>query len=186
MTTKQKQNLLAYLGYYVGEIDGIFGQMSKTATKTFQADYGLADTGIVDRDTEKALKHVVTYGMPSKVELQSFWDDIKYFKREEFKCKCEGKYCSGFTAEPSEKLVRLADRVREHYGVPAIVSSGVRCTSHNTNVGGVVTSRHMFGKAMDFTVTGKSSKEVLEYVWKQPEVRYAYAIDGSYVHMDVE
>jgi uncharacterized protein YcbK (DUF882 family) len=52
-------------------------------------------------------------------------------------------------------------------------------------VGGVSNSRHLEGKAMDFSIRGKTSAQVLAYVQKQPEIRYAYAIDGSYVHMDI-
>ena len=181
MTDKQKQNLLAYLGYYVDDIDGKFGQLSKTATKAFQADYGLEATGVVDQETEKALKYAVLYGMPAR---KCFWEDIKYFKRDEFKCKC-GKYCNGYPAEPAEKLVRLADRVREHFGAAAIVSSGVRCETHNENVGGVSGSRHKYGTAMDFCVRGMPASIVLAYVQAQPETNYAYAIDSNYVHMDV-
>ena len=189
MTDKQKQNLLAYLGYYVGEIDGIFGQLSTTATKAFQADYGLTVDGIAGPDTEKALKHAVAYGMPAKKEDPAasgdFWDGIKYFKRDEFKCRCGGQHCNGFPAEPSEKLVKLADRVREHFGVPITVSSGVRCEKHNTKVGGVANSRHKTGTAMDFCVRGMSASMVLAYVQKQSDTHYAYAIDSNYVHMDV-
>jgi N-acetylmuramoyl-L-alanine amidase len=66
MTIKQRQCLLYYLGYYVGDVDGIWGSMSKTAVRSFQKDYGLHVTGIVDTETEKALTHAVTYGMPAK------------------------------------------------------------------------------------------------------------------------
>lgn len=38
MTTKQKQRQLYYLGYYGGEIDGIWGAGSKAATVSFQKD----------------------------------------------------------------------------------------------------------------------------------------------------
>jgi uncharacterized protein YcbK (DUF882 family) len=85
----------------------------------------------------------------------------------------------------NETLIRVADRVREHFGKPITVSSGRRCANHNARVGGVANSRHLSGKAMDFCVSGKSASQVLEYVQKQPEIRYAYAIDDSYVHMDV-
>lgn len=146
MTDKQKQNLLAYLGYYVGEIDGIFGQLSATATRAFQSDYGLTVDGIVGTDTEKALKHAVTYGMPAKKEPS--WDDIKYFKRSEFKCKC-GKYCDGYPAEIDLEMVKMADVVRERIGKPIIVNSGVRCKQHNVNVGGAVASQHLNGNAAD-------------------------------------
>lgn len=42
------------------------------------------------------------------------------------------------------------------------------------------------GKALDFRIEGKSSADVLAYVQKQPECRYAYAIDSQHIHMDVE
>lgn len=190
MTIKQKQHLLAYLGYYNGEIDGDWGQLSENATKAFQKDYGITADGICGAETEKCLKHAVAYGMPARKEETpasgDFWDGVKYFDRDEFKCKCGGKYCNGFPAEPNEKLIKVADRVREHFGNKIIVSSGVRCETHNANVGGVPGSRHRFGKAMDFRVSGMSASLVLPYVQKQPEIRYAYAIDSDYVHMDIE
>lgn len=183
MNTKQKQALLFYLGYYVGAIDGKWGSGSKEACKSFQRDFGLTADGVCDTDTEKALKHTVCYGISKKEEtVQSgdFWDDIKYFKKSEFRCKC------GCGADKmDEKLIRVADRVRGHFGKPITVSSGRRCSKHNANVGGVSNSRHLSGKAMDFCVSGKSAAQVLAYVQKQSEIRYAYAIDGSYVHMDV-
>lgn len=190
MDIKQKQHLLAYLGYYDGEVDGKWGQLSETATKAFQKDYGIAADGICGAETEKALKHAVSYGMPAKKEEAAtsgdFWDGIKYFKKDEFKCKCGGKYCNGFPVDPEEKLIKVADRVREHFGNKIVVSSGVRCEKHNANVGGVSGSRHKLGKAMDFCVSGMSASSVLPYVQKLPDIRYAYAIDSTFVHMDVE
>ena len=38
---------------------------------------------------------------------------------------------------------------------------------------------------MDFCVQGFAAQTVLQYLQQQPELRYAYAIDESYVHMDV-
>lgn len=196
MTIKQRQNLLAYLGYYVGSIDGIFGSGSREATKAFQRDFFQDESkvdGICGTETEKALAHAVCYGMPAKKvevttqvttkeETGTFWDDIKYFQQSEFACKCG---CGA--SEMNETLIRVADRTREHFGSPMRVSSGRRCATHNARVGGVSNSRHVSnpGKAMDFCVTGKTSAQILAYVQKQPEIRYSYAIDGSYVHMDV-
>ena len=65
MNTKEKQCLLHVLGYYVDELDGIWGTCSKVATKAFQEDFGLVPTGVVDETTAKALKHAVAYGMPN-------------------------------------------------------------------------------------------------------------------------
>ena len=55
----------------------------------------------------------------------------------------------------------------------------------NKAVGGVSNSRHLTGKAMDVRAAGKSAGELLELAQKQPEIRYAHAIDESYIHMDV-
>lgn len=191
MTIKQQQHLLAYLGYYAGDIDGKWGTLSKTATVAFQKDFGLTADGVCGEATEKALKHSVAYGISKKVETTTtttsgdFWDGIKYFKRTEFKCKCGNVYCNGYPAEPQEKLIKVADKVREYFGSPATVSSGLRCTTHNANVGGVSNSRHLSGKAMDFCIKGKTASQVLAYVKQQSDIRYAYAIDSNFVHMDI-
>ena len=189
MTTKQKQCLLEYLGYYepdnsnkVNNVDGIWGEKSKAATKAFQSDYGLVSDGIFGPLTEKEILEVVATGRKPALD----WAEIKYFGRAEFICNCGGKYCSGFPTEPVPLLVKTADKVRSHFGKAAFVSSGVRCAQHNKNVGGVANSRHLSGKAMDFRVDGKNAGEVLSYVESLPQVRYAYAIDKYYVHMDVE
>lgn len=38
---------------------------------------------------------------------------------------------------------------------------------------------------MDFSLRGWSAERTLTLVRQQKEVRYAYAIDGTHVHMDV-
>lgn len=189
MTTKQKQCLLEYLGYYdpdnsnkVNNVDGIWGPASKAATEKFQTDYALEADGEFGPLTEKRILEVIATGEKPGVD----WSKVKHFRREEFMCNCGGKYCNGFPVEPVPALVYTADKVRLYFGEPCIVSSGVRCKQHNKNVGGVANSKHMTGRAMDFRISGKNAKQVLEYVQSLPEVRYAYAIDSNYVHMDVK
>lgn len=197
MTVKQRQLLLTYLGYDPGTIDGADGPKTRAAVKAFQQDFGgLTVDGVAGAATEKALRHAVAYGMPEKKQTTvtedstatktgTFWDGIKYFKRSEFECKCEGKYCNGYPVEMQEKVVKAADKVRAHFGKPVTVSSGIRCTKHNAAVGGVSDSRHLHGKAIDFSVSGFSASMVLAYVQSLPEIRYAYAINSNYVHMDI-
>ena len=182
MTVKQYQCLLCYLDHYRGAVDGICGPATKQAIRDFQTASGLDADGVFGPVTEEKLLQALTGGAE---KVGDFWEEVKYFTKEEFRCKCGGKYCNGFPVQPSGKLVRLADGVRSHFGAPATVSSGVRCEIHNANVGGVSGSRHKLGTAMDFCIKGKPAQEVLEYVWKQPQTHYAYAIDSNYVHMDV-
>ena len=65
MTVKQIQHLLAYLGYYSGTVDGIWGKQSAAAATRFQQDYGdLSVDGLAGEQTQKALKQAVSAGMP--------------------------------------------------------------------------------------------------------------------------
>lgn len=189
MTIEQRQCLLCYLGYYSGKIDGIWGALSTAATENFQKDNGLKQTGIFDEETEETIKTVVYTGKTASAtnpdNTGDWWDEIEYFDRSEFKCNCGGRYCNGYPAEPKEDLLRAADFVRGNLGGAAIVTSGVRCQTHNANVGGVSNSRHLDGKAMDFRVVGKTAAQVLAEVNKCSKIRYAYAIDSHHVHMDI-
>ena len=181
MTVKQKQCLLAYLGYYTGAIDGIWGEKSRAATEAFQRAYRLSGNGEFDETAERRIREIIATGEAPAVP--DWWQDIRYFQRTEFRCPC-GR-CGGFPAEPEETLVRLADQVRAHFGSPAVVSSGVRCQTHNDALpGSVPNSRHIRGKAMDFIVGGFSASSVVAYV-QTLGVHYTYAIDHTAVHMDV-
>ena len=183
MTDRQKQHLLGYLGYYSGIPDGIWGRLSEEATRAFQRAYNLEPDGVFGAETEKRIRAVIGTGEEPSGDPQGWWREIRYFTRNEFRCPC-GK-CGGFPAEPEEKLVRLAQAVREHFAAPVMVSSGVRCDAHNAQVGGVANSLHRVGKAMDFRVAGKTAAAVLDYV-RTLRVHYAYAIDENHVHMDIE
>lgn len=165
MTTRQVQNLLDYLGYPVGAPDGIAGSQTRQAVKLFQAAEGLTMDGIVGEQTEIRLKdavwqdrfakdNIVPSSGQSTAKTGTFWDDIKYFRRAEFRCQCGGKYCDGFPAEPVEETVRLADEIRRRAGVPLNVNSGVRCKQHNSDVGGVWNSLHLTGHAIDLAPIG--------------------------------
>ena len=196
MTIKQRQHLLAYLGYYVGNVDGDWGTLSKTACTAFQQDFGgITVDGHGGKETDKALKHAVAYDMfkvdkdtdvPTKEATGTFWDDIEFFDREEFRCKCGGKYCNGFPAEPKEQLVRIADHLRKNLGVPITIVSGLRCPDWNRIQGGVDNSQHMFGEAADVYAAGKSQLRVETELDAIGGVRYHYPIDGSSnVHFDI-
>lgn len=160
-------------------IDGLAGLETKDATARWQAEHGLASDGIAGVDTRAKIAE------ESAAEDDDWWSGIRYFSRKEFACKC-GRYCDGYPAQMQRSIVELADRAREELKGAGFVSSGLRCSLHNANVGGVANSRHLTGKAIDLRIEGKSARQTLAWTQKQPEVRYTYAIDANYVHMDVE
>ncbi len=193
MTAKQAQHLLAYLGYYTMSADGIWGRGSEEAMRQFQRAYGIEEDGVLGIVSEKALTHAVAYGMPKSdddpVEEGDFWDEIEYFTREEFRCKCgmyHAPYCDGFPAEPREDLVRILEDVRINFGAPVNIVSGLRCPQHNQDSGGVANSQHMYGEAADIHVRGVAPSAVEAFLDRRGGVRYHYHISGSdNVHVDV-
>lgn len=185
MTVRQKQHLLGYLGYYEGAVDGIWGPVSRQAARNFQREAGLTEDEEMGQESQDRILAVIAAGEPEKPA--DFWEEIRFFDQEEFRCTCGGRGCGGFPAEPREDMVRNAEKIRTHFGAPVTVSSGVRCALRNGELpGSAANSLHLQGRAMDFCVRGKRAAAVLEYVRQLPQVREAYAIDENYVHMGVE
>ena len=179
--TIKRQLLLAVLRdaqgqrYYDGEIDGKDGPGTRAGTERFLEDYGFSESG-ADKDGGE--------------KTGSFWDHIRYWSREEFRCRCgeyHEPYCDGFPVEPDQTLVELVDDLRHHFGRPGHRSSGIRCRQHNADQpDAAVNSRHLQGKALDFFIEDVSGAALLAAAQADKRCRYAYIIGGQYVHVDVE
>lgn len=170
MTIKQIQWLLLFLGYSPGEADGINGTVTQDAVRAFQEDWnkaknaGLDVDGIAGQKTQEAMRQAVGVSFekpsdtpsPAPVEdtasqEEAWWKEIQYFVPRAFRCTC-GK-CGGWPVRMQELIVRICDEIRKRAGVPIYIielgGSGVRCKAHNTEVGGVWNSEHLFGRAAD-------------------------------------
>lgn len=153
MTVKQIQCLLVYLGYDPGAIDGADGQKTRAAVRAFQQAEGLDPDGIAGPQTQARLREAVASGEKPVGDKMSatadWWKDIRYFTRNEFRCKCGGKYCNGYPSDIDMSMVKIADEIRNRIGKPIQINSGLRCKTHNANVGGVSNSQHLYGNAAD-------------------------------------
>lgn len=174
--------------------DGLAGPKTMEAMKLYQEAHLLPATGLVDDDTwELLMLEIPKIEQPSEPvpeldtgnQTGTFWDGIRHFKREEFRCKCGGRYCNGFPAEPKEQLVELLDAARAHFGRPAHIVSGLRCPTWNSIQGGVANSQHMYGEAADVRIDGVTADELQAYFQGRPGVRYTYEINSTNVHVDI-
>ncbi len=191
MTIQQKQCILAYFDCLPpGAIDGIWGPQSAQATAELQRKLDIPDDGIWGAQTDTAVREYVYSGADLSDETEktgTFWDRIRYWSREEWRCQCGGKYCNGFPVEPDQTLVELVDDIRHEAGAPGHRSSGLRCPRRNANEGGVWNSKHLEGKALDFYIEGVSGAKLLATAKADPRTNYAYIIgNGPYVHVDVK
>lgn len=202
MTVKQEQCLLAYLGYYTGQIDCQWGSMSTAACRAFQADYGLTADGICGAMTQKMLvaavagtavkvEHPAEAGEAAtdKAQTGTFWDDIKYFKPDEENICCPCPRCVGKREYPTEVLMKTADSLREELG-PMVPSSVRRCQEHNDELSGSAkNSRHIIGKAMDFNAPKSTPAQIEACLARRKaagEIRYWYRMSSGWYHFDIE
>jgi uncharacterized protein YcbK (DUF882 family) len=78
----------------------------------------------------------------------------KYFNMQEFECPC----CHCVMIHP--KLLKLLIKLRRLVMEPIYINSGYRCKKENKKVGGVKSSYHRFGMAVDITVNQKSMHDL--------------------------
>lgn len=204
MTVRQIQCLLCYLGFDPGAPDGKLGPNTLAAIRRFQAAAHLNVDGDPGPATRQALQEAVKKNFSTNSDNfrqnqaapGSFWQDIRYFRRQEFRCPC-GRWCTGFPAEPKEGLVRFLDALREQLGRPVIVvppdghsgGSGVRCVRYNATLpGSVANSTHLTGRAADFSAPGAAAGTVEDCLTRAKadgRIAYWYRIAPGSYHVNI-
>lgn len=175
MTTKQRQNLLAYLGYYGGIPDGEYGPLTRKAVERFQEDFGvIVVDGLAGDETDKALRHAVAYGMPEsvadKMSATAYADAEQYLQSDgcyhiprgvdvqlsknlwAHEIHCQGNGCCRESII-SKQMVEMFQLIRDDYDdsieIATAGGSGYRCSIHNAAVNGAYGSLHKTGNALD-------------------------------------
>ena len=109
-------------------------------------------------------------------------EDTKNFKVSEFACKHCGEN------KIDQRVLNMAQTIREALGVPVRVNSGYRCPTHNAAVGGVKGSKHTLGLAADLSCSLGSAKmfetvKVLKAEGKLPDLDYCIKY-RTFIHID--
>ena len=109
-------------------------------------------------------------------------EDTKNFKVSEFACKHCGEN------KIDQRVLNMAQTIREALGVPVRVNSGYRCPTHNAAVGGVKGSKHILGLAADLSCSLGSAKmfetvKALKAEGKLPDLDYCIKY-RTFIHID--
>ena len=171
LNMKTRQTYLKALGFYKGSVDGIEGPMTRTAYKSLQNKYFVRKS---DKDG--------IYGNNTDILLQNaynVWRLCKNFTLPEFKCECNGRYCTGYPKVLNTNLLTYLQSIRKSTGVATVIASGLRCvTLNNKTPGAIKDSKHTKGKAVDFysskTTTLNSRKNIINTYMKNRYATYAY------------
>ncbi len=112
-------------------------------------------------------------------------NDTKNFKVSEFTCKCG---CNQNKID--QRVIDMAQVIRDAMGVPVRINSGYRCEKHNAKVGGVKGSYHSQGLAADLSCSkgGKALYLAIQKLWnegKLPELQWCkYYVKKNFCHID--
>ena len=200
------QRQLCTLGYTVA-VDGRLGQSGMetiNAVRQYQEDHGLAVDGVIGPITFALMFNaqlpapshpsdpVVIPDPPVVTPSDRYHEQMTaHFNRWEFACECafEGGpgYCDGFPVDISVNLVNSLERVRQRVNFALSISSGVRCTQLNAEVGGVPDSQHMLGLAADVRVFAANGLSVHEFavICQEEGMKPIEYEDLSFVHCQV-
>lgn len=94
------------------------------------------------------------------------------FRRDEFACPCG--QCGRNGAEMDHTLVMTLQRLRDTWGNPLTVTSGLRCPDHNNLIRGAHYSAHLYGRAADIQVG--DSREAYRLVYDA--LQHGHAVTG--------
>lgn len=106
---------------------------------------------------------------------------INNFTREEFRCHC-GKCDMGYP-DMQWSLLELLEEARKIAGQAFVITSAIRCPEWNEKVGGVDSSAHVTGWAVDIAAnTGSKRYMIIDAVKLAGFNRIGIA--SNFVHID--
>ncbi len=103
----------------------------------------------------------------------------EFFSLEEFQCPC----CRCVKLDPSllQKLKGLRNKIKK----PVIITSGYRCSKHNSEVGGVKNSYHLLGMAVDIFVPEIPIARLLQITREFKFQGIGFYPDRNFLHLDI-
>ena len=106
-------------------------------------------------------------------------DLTDHFSRAEFAC---GDGCGKDDIHP--EVVERLQAVRNIFGKPMAITSGVRCAAHNEQEGGVRNSAHVLGLAADVKCLGSANRaKLLPILWSAFK---RVGVGSTFIHVDID
>ena len=187
LTNKERQTYLKELGLYTKSIDNTRGSGQKSAEKYFNIIFLNKNTSTYTEETDKLLREVYASYKKSKYMKDSDWKFFKNVAKKELYCTCKKKYCDGYNGLEEKipmRLIMMAQYNRNASGQPIYISSSIRCSKRNKEIGGITKSKHMDFLALDYKLGKLKASETIKF--KLPYVSYTYKINDYYVHSDIK
>lgn len=117
-------------------------------------------------------KQPATITEASKMQL------TRHFSRAEMQCPRTQRCMM------RPEFMEALEKVRVAYGKPMVITSGFRSAEHNKHVGGAPFSQHLFGNAVDISITNASDRFLLV----REAIRHGFTgieTSSKHVHLDL-
>ena len=171
----ERQKALKKLGFYKGEINGLWDAQTKEAVYKFQKKYMPKKYWDGGKYTSNVDKWLVSAERVDRL--------APHFKIEEFECQCKGKYCTGMPDYLNENLLRMLEDTRVYFKKPMTITCGERCSKQNASKSGSVSfSYHETGDAADFAILPMTNsvanrRQIKSYLKKKRGFNFTYCYD---------
>ena len=85
----------------------------------------------------------------------------------------------------SPELVKVLQKIRDHFGKPVTINSAYRTVTKNKAVDGATYSQHLYGMAADISIKGVTPKAVADYAETLLPKSGGIGIYKTFTHVDV-
>jgi len=106
----------------------------------------------------------------------------EYFTEDELKCKGTDE------CDMDEEFMARLVALRKEFNEPMVISSGYRHASYNQVIGGAKNSPHLYGKAVDVLVSGKTAyrlmKMAMQHGFTGIGISQRGPHEGRFLHID--
>lgn len=109
-------------------------------------------------------------------------EPLEHFADREFKCACG---CGRGRRDMQPELLRRLVNARNLAGIPFVITSAVRCSTWNAKIGGVDSSAHVDGWAVDIAATNSSARFKIVAALAQAGFD-RIGIAGTFIHADCD
>ena len=106
---------------------------------------------------------------------------LRYFKLSEFDSPDE----PGSGSKMSPVLLGMLDAARKHYGKAIKVNSGFRTVNHNIKIGGVKSSSHLKGLAVDVSIDGSVNRFAMYEALRKVGFK-RLGVAKTFIHADID
>lgn len=136
----------------------------------------------------KTVRNLDNFSMLCKKITRNFqWSEVLYLRQWDFYV-----YPDITQVKNLKRTINKLQMIRDMFGKPIRITSGLRPRVYNMAIGGAKNSWHIYGKAVDFVIKGyegpdgcNTVREILQTKLEELDIRMENKKNAPWVHIDI-